>query len=65
LSLAGLEGKGFANDKIALLSAQLLENLQGIQRRQNLTLSPEMKKTPVRETDGISEVIRKRICGAR
>ncbi len=47
LALAGFEGDGFANDKIALPSTRLLENLQGIQRRQNLTLSPEMKKTSV------------------
>ena len=47
LALAGFEGDGFANDKIALPPAQLLENLQGVQRRQNLTLSPELKKTPV------------------
>lgn len=47
LALAGFEGDGFANDRIALPPAQLLENLQGVQRRQNLALSPEMKKTSV------------------
>ena len=47
MALSGFEGDGFANDKISLPSSQLLENLQGVQRRQNLALSPEMKKTPV------------------
>ncbi len=47
LALSGFEGDGFANDKIALPAAQVLENLQGVQRRQNLTLSPELKKTSV------------------
>jgi len=47
MALAGFEGDGFANDKIALPPARLLENLQGVQRRQNLTVSPELKKTPV------------------
>lgn len=43
----GLEGGGFANDKIALAPTLLLENIQGVQRRQNLTVSPELKKTAV------------------
>lgn len=47
LALAGFEGDGFANDRIALSPAQLLDNLQGVQRRQNLTVSPELKKTTV------------------
>lgn len=47
LTLAGFEGDGFANDRIALSPAQLLENLQGVQRRQDLTVSSELKKTSV------------------
>ena len=47
LPLAGFEGDGFANDRIALSPAQLLENLQDVQRRQNLGVSPEQKKTTV------------------
>ena len=47
LTLAGFEGDGFANDRIALSPTQLLENLQAVQRRQNLAVSPELKKTPV------------------
>ena len=47
LALSGFESDGFANDKIALPSAQVLENLQGVQRRQNLPASPQMKKTSV------------------
>ena len=47
LTLACFEGDGFANDRIALSPAQLLENLQGVQRRQNLAVSPELKKTSV------------------
>lgn len=47
LALSGLESDGFANDKIALPHAQLLENLQGVQRRQNLPISPELMKTSV------------------
>ena len=46
-ALPGFEGDGFANDRIALPPAQLLENLQGVQRRQNLAVSPALKKTPV------------------
>lgn len=46
-SSLGLESDGFANDKIVSPPAQLLENLQGVQRRQNLPISPELKKTSV------------------
>ena len=47
VALLGMEGDGFANDKLAIPPKQLLENLQGVQRRQDLPLSPELKKTPV------------------
>ena len=47
LPLSGMESDGFANDKIALAPAQLLENLQNVQQRQNLPVSPELKKTSV------------------
>jgi type III restriction enzyme len=42
-----MEADGFANDKIVLSPAQLLENLQGVQRRQNLPVSPTLSTTPV------------------
>ena len=45
--LPGLEGEGFANAAVALTEAQLLDNLQGVQRRQTLPVSPALKKTPV------------------
>jgi len=40
-------GRGFANEKLAIPRSHLLENLQGVQRRQNLPISPELKVTPV------------------
>ena len=46
-ALPGTEAEGFANDKIALSPAQILENVQVVQRRQNLPISPELKKTSV------------------
>ncbi len=46
-ALPGTEAEGFANEKIALSHAQVLGNLQAVQRRQNLTVSPELKKTSV------------------
>ena len=46
-ALPGMEGDGFANDKLAIPQTQLLENLQGVQRRHNLPLSPELKKNSV------------------
>ena len=45
--LPGMATEGFANARIALPPAQLLENLQGIQRRNNLPSSTELKSTPV------------------
>lgn len=47
IALPGMEGDGFANDKLAIPQTLLLENLQGVQRRYNLPLSPELKKTSV------------------
>jgi len=40
-------GDGFANASIAVSPKQLLENLQGVQRRQSLPVSPELKRTPI------------------
>ena len=51
LPLAGLESGGFANASIVLSQAQRLENLQGVQRRQNLPLSAELKRTAVCEVN--------------
>jgi type III restriction enzyme len=47
VALPGMESDGFANANIALPPIQLLNNLQGVQRRQNLSVSPELKKTSV------------------
>jgi type III restriction enzyme len=41
-----LLGDGFANGEILLTRAQLLENIRIVQRRQNLTVSPELETTP-------------------
>ena len=38
---------GFANASVTLAPIQLLENVQGVQRRHSLAVSPELKKTPV------------------
>jgi type III restriction enzyme len=46
-TLPGIEGDGFANEKITIPMSQFLENLQGVQRRRNLPISPELKVTPV------------------
>ena len=43
--------EGFANDKVAIPLMQVLENIQGVQRRQNLPISAELKKTPVCEVN--------------
>lgn len=45
--LAGIEIEGFANDRIAVQPTQLLENLQNVQRRQGLPLSPNVMSTSV------------------
>jgi type III restriction enzyme len=47
LALSGLESDGFANDRIALPSTLLLENVQAVQRQQNLPISGEMRTTSV------------------
>jgi type III restriction enzyme len=46
-ALPGTEVEGFANSRRAISDARLLENIQSIQRRQNLTISEELKKTPI------------------
>src|SRR4051812_234533 len=38
---------GFANERLLLPQAQLLENIRAVQRRQNLSVSPEIRKTSV------------------
>lgn len=45
--LPGMEGDGFANASFAISPIKILENLQGVQRHQNLPISPELKKTSV------------------
>jgi type III restriction enzyme len=47
VTLPGIESDGFANEKINIPQAQLLHNIQGVQRLQNLPISPELKKTSV------------------
>lgn len=47
VALPGLEIDGFANDRVALSHAQLLANIQQVQARQNLPISPELKRSPV------------------
>ena len=42
-----MESEGFANAGLALSPVQVLENLQEVQRRQNLPMSSELKKTTV------------------
>ena len=38
-------GTGFANEKLAIPPARILENLQKVQTRHDLPISPELKKT--------------------
>lgn len=42
-------GTGFANAPLAIPQAKILENLQEVQRRQDLPISPELRKTSVCE----------------
>src|SRR5437879_2271436 len=51
LALPGMETEGFSNDNIALLPGILLDNLQRVQQRQNLTASAELKKTTVSDVN--------------
>lgn len=46
-SFEDVMGRGFANERLGIPRSQLLENLQGVQRRQNLPISTELKATPV------------------
>ncbi len=50
-ALPGFEADGFANEKILLSPAQFLANLQQVQRRQNLPVSPHLKSTDVCNTN--------------
>src|ERR1051326_587315 len=45
--LPGMKSDGFANEKVVLPALQLLLNVQAVQQRQNLPVSPELKKTSV------------------
>lgn len=49
--LRGLEGEGFANEKIALPPTRLLENVREVQRRQNLPISDGLVRTAVSEVN--------------
>ena len=46
-ALAALETPGFRNADLALAPGQLLENIQAVQRRQNLPLSESLVKTRI------------------
>jgi type III restriction enzyme len=46
-TLVGFESEGFANERILLPETQLLENVQRVQREQNLTISTKLEKTSV------------------
>ena len=46
-ALAALETPGFRNADLALTPGQLLENIQAVQRRQNLPLSESLVKTRI------------------
>jgi type III restriction enzyme len=47
IALPGTEVEGFANASLAISPAVILENLQEIQRRQTLPVSPSLKVTPI------------------
>lgn len=47
MRLPGMEGDGFANASFAIPPTKILDNLQEVQRRQNLPVSSELKKTSV------------------
>jgi type III restriction enzyme len=46
-TLVGLESEGFANEKLLLSETQLLENIQKVQREQNLAVSTKLEKTSI------------------
>ena len=46
IALLGTEVEGFANASLAISPAVILENLQEIQYRQNLSVSSALKVTP-------------------
>lgn len=46
-TLPGMEGDGFANSRVAIPNKKILENLQEVQRSQNLPISPELKGSAV------------------
>lgn len=50
-TLAALETAGFKNADIALTPTQLLENINAVQRRQNLPLSPSLVKTRISDVN--------------
>ncbi len=50
-ALPGIDTDGFGNEKLVLPRSRLLANLQTVQRRQNLPISPELKVTAVCATN--------------
>ena len=46
-TLPGMEGDGFANRRVAIPHKKILENLQSVQRQQNLPVSSELKGSAV------------------
>jgi type III restriction enzyme len=46
-TLPGMEGDGFANSRVAIPNKKILENLQEVQRSQNLPISLELKGSAV------------------
>jgi len=51
VELPGFDGEGFANNKITIPLKQILDNIQGVQLRQNLPVSTELKKTSVSDVN--------------
>jgi type III restriction enzyme len=49
--LPGMDRPGFANDKIGIPLKQVLDNIKDVQRRQNLPISSELKKTSICEVN--------------
>jgi type III restriction enzyme len=46
-TLPGMEGDGFANSRVGIPNKKILENLQEVQRSQNLPISAELKGSAV------------------
>ncbi len=50
-ALPGIDTDGFANERLLLSRARLLDNVQAVQRHQNLPVSAALKSTPVCDTN--------------